>query len=38
MKTFDDIEVRRPALARSYLELIKAEPGRRARDVRTSRG
>jgi len=24
MKTFDDIEVRRPALAKSYLGLIKA--------------
>ncbi len=28
MKTFDDIEVRRPELARSYLELLKAQPGR----------
>jgi len=28
MTTFDDIEERRPALARSYLELIKAQPGR----------
>ena len=28
MKTFDDIEVRRPALATSYLGLIKAQPGR----------
>jgi uncharacterized protein len=28
MKTFDDIEVRRPALAKSYLGLIKAQPGR----------
>jgi uncharacterized protein len=29
MKTFDDLEVRRPELARSYLELLKAQPGRR---------
>lgn len=28
MKTFDDIEVQRPALARSYLGLIDAQPGR----------
>lgn len=28
VKTFDDIEVRRPALAKSYLALIKAQPGR----------
>jgi hypothetical protein len=28
MKTFDDLEVRRPKLARSYLELLKAQPGR----------
>jgi uncharacterized protein len=28
MKTFDDLEVRRPELARSYLELLKAQPGR----------
>ena len=28
MKTFDDIEVRRPELAKSYLALIKAQPGR----------
>jgi uncharacterized protein len=28
MKTFDDIEVRRPALAKSYLGLINAQPGR----------
>jgi uncharacterized protein len=28
MKTFDDIEVRRPELAESYLALIKAQPGR----------
>ena len=28
MKTFDDVEVRRPELARSYLGLIKAQPGR----------
>jgi hypothetical protein len=28
MKTFDDIEVRRPALAESYLGLISAQPGR----------
>jgi uncharacterized protein len=26
--TFDDIEVRRPALAKSYLGLIRAQPGR----------
>jgi hypothetical protein len=28
MKTFDDLEVRRPELARSYLELLKSQPGR----------
>jgi uncharacterized protein len=28
MKTFDDLEVRRPELAHSYLELLKAQPGR----------
>ena len=28
MKTFDDIEVRRPAIARSYLALLGAQPGR----------
>ena len=28
MKTFDDLEVRRPELARSYLEPLKAQPGR----------
>lgn len=28
MNTFDDIEVRRPALARSYLALLAAQPGR----------
>jgi uncharacterized protein len=28
MKTFDSIEVRRPALAKSYLGLIVAQPGR----------
>ncbi len=28
MKTFDEIEVRRPALARSYLALLEAQPGR----------
>ncbi len=28
MKTFDDIGVRRPKLARSYLALINAQPGR----------
>lgn len=28
MKTFDDLEVRRPELARSYLELLRAQPGR----------
>ena len=28
MKTFDDIEVRRPALAQSYLGLLAAQPGR----------
>jgi hypothetical protein len=28
MKTFDDIEVRRPAVAQSYLALLKAQPGR----------
>jgi hypothetical protein len=28
MKTFDDIEVRRPVLAKSYLGLINAQPGR----------
>lgn len=27
-KTFEDIEVRRPALASAYLEMIKAQPGR----------
>jgi hypothetical protein len=28
IKTFDDIEVRRPALATSYLHLLAAQPGR----------
>lgn len=28
MKTFDDIEVRRPALAQGYLGLLTAQPGR----------
>ncbi len=28
MDTFDDIEVRRPDLARSYLSLLRAQPGR----------
>lgn len=28
MKTFDDIEVRRPRIARSYLALLGAQPGR----------
>jgi len=28
MKTFDDLEVRRPLLARSYLHLLDAQPGR----------
>lgn len=28
MATFDDIQVRRPALAKSYLALIEAQPGR----------
>lgn len=28
MKTFDDIEIRRPALARTYLHLLDAQPGR----------
>ena len=28
MKTFDDIEVRRPALAQAYLALLAAQPGR----------
>ena len=28
MKTFDDLEVRRPALARSYLQFLAAQPGR----------
>jgi hypothetical protein len=28
MKTFDDIEVRRPGIARSYLALLGAQPGR----------
>jgi hypothetical protein len=28
MPTFDDIEVRRPALAESYLALLRAQPGR----------
>jgi len=28
MKTFDDIEVRRPAIAQSYLALLSAQPGR----------
>lgn len=28
VKTFDDIEIRRPVLARSYLGLLSAQPGR----------
>lgn len=28
MQTFDDLEVRRPQLARSYLQLLDAQPGR----------
>lgn len=28
MKTFDDIEVRRPHIAQSYLALLRAQPGR----------
>ena len=28
MQTFDQLEVRRPALARSYLRLLEAQPGR----------
>ena len=28
VKTFDDIEVRRPALAQGYLSLLAAQPGR----------
>lgn len=28
MKTFDDIEVRRPVIAKSYLALLQAQPGR----------
>ena len=28
MKTFDDIAVRRPALAQSYLGMLNAQPGR----------
>lgn len=28
MKTFDDIQVQRPALAQSYLQLLRAQPGR----------
>lgn len=28
MKTFDEIEVRRPTIAQSYLALLKAQPGR----------
>lgn len=28
VKTFDDLEVRRPALARSYLQSLDAQPGR----------
>lgn len=28
MKTFDDIQVQRPALAASYLQLLRAQPGR----------
>jgi uncharacterized protein len=27
-KTFDELEIRRPDLARSYLELLRAQPGR----------
>ena len=28
MKTFDELEIRRPALAQSYLHLLEAQPGR----------
>ena len=28
MRTFDDIEIRRPELAKSYLGLLMAQPGR----------
>ena len=28
MKTFDDLEVRRPGLAQAYLALLGAQPGR----------
>jgi uncharacterized protein len=28
VKTFDDLEIRRPELARSYLKLLEAQPGR----------
>jgi hypothetical protein len=28
MQTFDDLEVRRSELARNYLELLNAQPGR----------
>lgn len=28
MNTFDDIEIRRPELARSYLSLLRSQPGR----------
>ncbi|MFN0299283.1 MAG: hypothetical protein ACKVQU_02900 [Burkholderiales bacterium] len=28
MASFDDIEIRRPELARGYLLLLKAQPGR----------
>jgi hypothetical protein len=28
MKTFDDIQVQRPELAKSYLQLLRAQPGR----------
>lgn len=28
MKTFDDIEIKRPALAKTYLQLLKTQPGR----------
>ena len=28
MKTFDDLEVRRPELAQAYLALLGAQPGR----------
>ena len=28
MKTFDEIEVRRPGIAQSYLTLLGAQPGR----------